>query len=62
MPPSIRKVYANIDRYGDTSAASIPMAYDEARREGRIRDNDVVVMVAFGAGLTWGNAVIREGQ
>jgi 3-oxoacyl-[acyl-carrier-protein] synthase-3 len=60
LPPE--KVYANIDRYGNTSAASIPMAYDEARREGRIRDNDVVVMVAFGAGLTWGSAVIREGQ
>jgi 3-oxoacyl-[acyl-carrier-protein] synthase-3 len=56
------KVYANIERYGNTSAASIPMAYDEARREGRIHDNDVVVMVAFGAGLTWGSAVIREGQ
>jgi 3-oxoacyl-[acyl-carrier-protein] synthase-3 len=55
------KVYANIDRYGNTSAASIPMAYDEARREGRVRHDDVVVMVVFGAGLTWGSAVIREG-
>jgi 3-oxoacyl-[acyl-carrier-protein] synthase-3 len=56
------KMYVNIDRYGNTSAASIPMAYDEARRSGRVQHNDVVVMVAFGAGLTWGSAVIREGQ
>jgi 3-oxoacyl-[acyl-carrier-protein] synthase-3 len=59
LPPD--RVYANIDRYGNTSAASIPMAYDEARRAGRVRPNDVVVMVTFGAGLTWGSAVIREG-
>jgi 3-oxoacyl-[acyl-carrier-protein] synthase-3 len=55
------RVYANIDRLGNTSAASIPIAYDEARKQGRIRPGDRVVMVAFGAGLTWGTAVIREG-
>jgi 3-oxoacyl-[acyl-carrier-protein] synthase-3 len=56
------KAYANIERYGNTSSASIPIAYDEARREGRVRDNDLVVMVGFGAGLTWGSAVLREGS
>jgi 3-oxoacyl-[acyl-carrier-protein] synthase-3 len=56
------RVYANIDRYGNTSAASIPMAYDEARRCGRIRPGSRVIMVAFGAGLTWGSAVLREGE
>jgi 3-oxoacyl-[acyl-carrier-protein] synthase III len=60
LPPD--RVYANIDRYGNTSSASIPMAYDEARRGGHIRPNDVVVMVTFGAGLTWGSAVLREGE
>ena len=53
------KVYVNIDRYGNTSAASIPIALDEARRAGRIKPGDVVVFVAFGAGLTWANAVMR---
>jgi 3-oxoacyl-[acyl-carrier-protein] synthase-3 len=56
------RVYANIDRYGNTSAASIPIAYDEARRAGRIGPGSRVVMVAFGAGLTWGSAVILEGD
>jgi 3-oxoacyl-[acyl-carrier-protein] synthase-3 len=59
LPPE--RVYANIDRYGNTSAASIPMAYDEVRRNGRLGPGDVVVMVTFGAGLTWGSAVLREG-
>jgi 3-oxoacyl-[acyl-carrier-protein] synthase-3 len=58
LPPG--RVYANIDRYGNTSSASIPMAYDEARRAGRIRPGGVVVMATFGAGLTWGSAVLRE--
>jgi 3-oxoacyl-[acyl-carrier-protein] synthase-3 len=56
------KVFANIDRFGNTSAASIPIAYDEARRHGRIGPGSKVVMVAFGAGLTWGSAVIVEGK
>jgi 3-oxoacyl-[acyl-carrier-protein] synthase-3 len=55
------KVYANIDRLGNTSAASIPIAYDEARKQGRLQPGDRVVMVAVGAGITWGSAVIREG-
>src|SRR5260221_3378254 len=53
------KAFVNIDKYGNTSAASIPIALDEARRAGRIDPGDVIVMVAFGAGLTWANAVIR---
>ena len=53
------RVFINIDRVGNTSAASIPIAYDQCRRAGRIQPNDVVVMAAFGAGLTWGSAVVR---
>ena len=53
------KAYVNIDKYGNTSAASIPIALDEAVKEGKLAEGDVVVMAAFGAGLTWGNAVIR---
>lgn len=57
LPPG--KAFVNIDRYGNTSAASIPIALDEARRAGKVKPGDTVVFVAFGAGLTWGNAVVR---
>ena len=53
------KVFVNIDRYGNTSAASIPIALDEAWRAGRVQAGDVLIFVAFGAGLTWANAVVR---
>jgi 3-oxoacyl-[acyl-carrier-protein] synthase-3 len=53
------KAFVNIDKYGNTSAASIPIALDEAWRAGRIAQGDVLVLVAFGAGLTWANAVVR---
>ena len=53
------KYYVNIDRYGNTSAASIPIALDEARREGRLLAGDHVIMVAFGGGLTWASSVVR---
>jgi len=53
------KAYVNIDKYGNTSAASIPIALDEAVRAGRIAPGDTIILVAFGAGLTWANAVIR---
>lgn len=53
------KAFVNIDRYGNTSAASIPIALDEAIRAGKLSPGDVTVLVAFGAGLTWANAVIR---
>jgi len=53
------RFFCNVDRYGNTSAASIPIALDEARRAGRIRPGDLVLLVAFGAGLTYGSALIR---
>ncbi len=53
------KFYLNLDRYGNTSAASIPLALDEAVREGRVKRGDYIVLVAFGAGLTWGANVVR---
>lgn len=53
------RFFVNVERYGNTSAASIPIALDEARRAGRIRSGDRVLMVAFGAGLTWASALIR---
>ncbi len=55
----IEKVMLNVERYGNTSAASIPIALDEAVREGRIKDGSLVMLGAFGAGLTWASAVIR---
>jgi 3-oxoacyl-[acyl-carrier-protein] synthase-3 len=53
------KVYNNLQRYGNTSAASIPLALDEAYREGRIRRGDHVLMSGFGAGLAWGTVLVR---
>jgi 3-oxoacyl-[acyl-carrier-protein] synthase-3 len=55
----IEKVLLNLDRYGNTSAASIPIALDEAVRQGRIKAGSLVMLGAFGAGLTWASAVIR---
>ena len=53
------RVVSTIARHGNTSAASIPLAYDEARRDGRIRDGDLVMIEGMGGGLTWGAALIR---
>lgn len=53
------RVFTNLHRYGNTSAGSIPIALDEAVREGRIKDNDVILFVAFGGGLTWASAALR---
>jgi len=53
------KSFVNIDKYGNTSAASIPIALDEAVRAGKLEKGDVAIFVAFGAGLTWANAVVR---
>jgi 3-oxoacyl-[acyl-carrier-protein] synthase-3 len=55
----LEKMMLNLDRYGNTSAASIPIALDEAVRQGRIKDGDLVMLGAFGAGLTWASALIR---
>jgi 3-oxoacyl-[acyl-carrier-protein] synthase III len=53
------QVYINIDRVGNTSSASIPIALDEAVRAGRVRRGDTILFAAFGAGLTWGAALLR---
>lgn len=55
----MEKVYVNVDRYGNTSAASIPLALDECVREGRVRAGSIVLMVAFGGGFTWASVVVR---
>lgn len=55
----MERFFVNVDRYGNTSAASIPLALDEARRAGRIKPGDLTLLVAFGAGLTYGSALIR---
>ncbi|MGH7500109.1 MAG: beta-ketoacyl-ACP synthase III [Gemmatimonadales bacterium] len=53
------KVMVNLDRYGNTSSASIPLALDQAVAEGRVGPGSLLLFVAFGAGLTWGSAVVR---
>ncbi|HXF96552.1 MAG TPA: beta-ketoacyl-ACP synthase III [Gemmatimonadales bacterium] len=53
------KVYVNVDRYGNTSAASVAIALDEAVRTGRLRPGMTVLLVAFGAGFTWASMVVR---
>ncbi len=55
------KFYINLDRYGNTSAASVPLAMVEAIEEGRLKDGDLVAMCAFGAGLTWASVVMQMG-
>ncbi|MFH1709946.1 MAG: beta-ketoacyl-ACP synthase III [bacterium] len=56
---SKNKVYVNLDRYGNTSAASIPIALDEALKEGRIKKGDIVALAGFGAGLTYGANIVK---
>lgn len=53
------KVFLNLDRYGNTSAASVPLALDEAVRSGRVSRGDTVLFAAFGAGFAWGASVVR---
>jgi 3-oxoacyl-[acyl-carrier-protein] synthase-3 len=53
------KVFVNVDRFGNTSAASIPIALDEAIAQGRVKEGTIVMFVAFGAGFTWGSIVAR---
>lgn len=55
----MEKVYVNIDRYGNTSGASIPLALDEAIKAGRVGPGSTIILVAFGAGLTWAGAVVK---
>jgi len=53
------KVFVNIHKYGNTSSASVPIALDEANRQNCIKDNDLLLLDAFGSGFTWGSALIR---
>ncbi len=55
----VEKVIRNIDHTGNTTAASIPIALDEALKNGKIKEGDIVVLTAFGSGYTWGSAIIR---
>ena len=57
IPPE--KVFMNVDRYGNTSSASVPIALDEAAKSGKIQRGDIILFSAFGAGFTWGAAVVR---
>lgn len=53
------KVYVNVHKYGNTSAATVPIAMDEANREGRLQSGDILLLCAFGGGFTWGAALVR---
>ena len=53
------RVFVNLDRYGNTSAASIPLVLDDAYQQGAIHKGDLVLLCGFGAGLTWGTSLIR---
>jgi 3-oxoacyl-[acyl-carrier-protein] synthase-3 len=53
------KVFVNVDRYGNTSAAAVAIALDEANRSGRIKCGDYVLMVVFGGGLTWASTIVE---
>ncbi len=55
----IDKIFVNLNQYGNTSAATVPMAIDQAKREGKIQKGDLVCLVAFGGGMTWASALIR---
>lgn len=57
IPPE--RMYVVLHKYGNMSAATIPVAIDEAREEGKIRDGDIILLTAFGTGFTWGAAVLR---
>jgi len=57
LPPE--KTFMNVDKYGNTSAATIPVALDEASRQGKIKRGDIVLLVAFGGGFTWASSVVR---
>ena len=53
------KVFMNLDKYGNTSAATIPVALDEANRQGLLKRGDIILLVAFGGGFTWASSVVR---
>ena len=55
----MEKVVVNLDKYGNTSSATIPIALNEAVKDGRVHTGDLLVFVGFGGGLTWGANVVR---
>lgn len=55
----MEKIFLNIDKYGNTSSATIPIAMDEVQREGKVKAGDLMLLCSFGTGVTWGSAVIR---
>ena len=56
------QVYININKYGNTTAGTIPICLDEAKELGRIKDGDLILLAAFGAGFTWGSMLVRWGK
>ena len=56
---NMEQVVITVDRHGNTSAASVPLALDEAVRDGRIKRGDMLLLEAFGGGFTWGSALIK---
>src|SRR5690606_12649652 len=55
----LERCHLNLDRYGNTSSASVPMTLDEANRAGALKPGDVIAMMAIGAGMAWGSAIVR---
>jgi 3-oxoacyl-[acyl-carrier-protein] synthase-3 len=55
------KVYTNVHKYGNTSSASIPLCLNEARADGRLKDGDLLLLMGFGAGLSWGACLMKWG-
>lgn len=62
MKMPMEKILVNLDRCANTSAGSIPIALGEAYKQGRLHKGDIILMVAFGAGLTYGGAILRWGK
>ena len=58
----LKKVIVNVDKYGNTSSASVPLALDEAVKSGGIKTGDIVALVGFGGGLTWASSIIKWGK
>jgi 3-oxoacyl-[acyl-carrier-protein] synthase-3 len=58
----MEKLFVNIHKYGNLSAASVPVALHEAQAEGKIKDGDRVLLISFGAGTTWGAALVEWGE
>jgi len=56
---SMDQVVISVDRHGNTSSASVPLALDEAVRDGRVKRGDMLLLEAFGGGFTWGSALIK---